>query len=1219
MADETERVEYLYEGDVSSLRQATNQALNLLRQYSDSMRRATESGTFNASQRSMSSLNASINRITRDTEKLQTRMSGIADVKLPTGSEASSSINQMLQTLTSQLQRLGSTDAITSKTLRGLKTDLDSARNSVQATTPQINNLIASEQRFQSMLTTVSQRATQVRNVMDNMKGRIAGTFEPLLARMRSLTSGFNTISSKIQSFRDKANTAFNRTSMLLSTVASAFRRTSTSADGADASIKRVTNSHRSLKSTIDRLFNSFKKETKAIKDEEDSLEDKNAELSESKDAHGDLSSILGILGQKFSSETSKVKSFSSVFKSLGSITGSLKKAFKALTGISLGDWLSQATTEAINFIENLNLFKVAMGDSIDKGLEFVDTMQEIYGMDPSNLYRYSGYFYQLTDAIDMSSKASSTLSLSLTKASNDIASLFNAPIDQVVENLASGMQGMSRAVRKYGMDIRATTLQQTALKYGLTDQVETMSETNRMALRYITMMEQVENATSQTTKAIDGTTEVLGDFARNIETPANQLRILKEQMSQLGRAIGNFILVPVAKAMSYINGFVMALRTAINFVGTLAGVLDTGNVQDAADSVDSIGDAATDAQKKMKQLTAPFDELNVLQEQTESGAFEDVLDPALEKAIANMELNLENIRMKANDVRDAILSFFGFKVDASDIISWDSSQFEQNLIAKFPNWTQTIQAAFNNWDSIVKGFKKVFSSLGQVLTKIGSKLSDFFGIFINNDSVSSFIENLGTSLDKLSTWISSNSDLLANIAIAFGAITTALSILGPIMGPIIAFFATYGSTLSGVLGPLLQYVAIAGAVIAAIALMYQNSEAFRTSLTDLFSSFGTGLLNMWGAFSTMASTMWNDLLELFETQVKPTFASLGDALAPVLDTISSLWTNVSDMITSAMGSVTNVWETSMKPAVESILEGIRSLCAIFQQLWEEFVGPVLGYIGDGLSKLWSETLLPIYEKFSSIFYGVIELIMALWNNVLAPLVSWIISSLGPSFTNIFKDMWGVIQQVCNDIGNIIDGLLTIFDGIIDFLVGVFTGDWERAWKGLVNVFVGVGNTLISVFETVVNFIIELVNQLISAIYNALVGVINTILSTVEGIADLIGWDLNLTIAARTPQIPYVSIPRIPEMATGGVVTSPTYALIGEGAYDEAVIPLGDSPQMEELVERIADAVDKPDKGGGTPVEVRVFIGDKEWDAFTYKSAEKGKKLVGAQPITTGG
>ena len=76
--------------------------------------------------------------------------------------------------------------------------------------------------------------------------------------------------------------------------------------------------------------------------------------------------------------------------------------------------------------------------------------------------------------------------------------------------------------------------------------------------------------------------------------------------------------------------------------------------------------------------------------------------------------------------------------------------------------------------------------------------------------------------------------------------------------------------------------------------------------------------------------------------------------------------------------------------------------------------------------------------------------------------------------------------------------------------------------------------------------------------------------------------------------------------------------MIGEGKYSEAVIPLDDSPQMNDLINKIVDAINKDDPSP-QPVEVKVYIGDREYDAYTYKASERGKKIVGKQPVKIGG
>ena len=489
----------------------------------------------------------------------------------------------------------------------------------------------------------------------------------------------------------------------------------------------------------------------------------------------GDISS--------FKKATQQVNNMLSGYEAqINKITKKVQKAASSVAGIFTGKQFSKAVKESISYVENLNLFTVAMGEAYDESLKFVDAMAELYGMDPSSLMRYAGNFYQLADAISMPEEAAASLSLGLTKATNDIASLFNMPVETVFEDLSSGMQGMSRAVRKYGMDIRTTTLQQTALTLGITQQVEQMSEANRMGLRFITMMHQARNAS--------------GDFAHNIEQPANQLRIFKEQMSQLGRAIGDFFIAPLKVALQYINGFVMALRMVLQFIGSIFGVLNAfggrdSGVDDIGQSLDNVasgiggvGGAAKDATKELKKMLAPFDELNLLQDPNidlggaggggAGGGLEDLgaLDPAILSAIEEMQWKLDEVEMKAVKVRNAILAFLGFKVEDGTILSWDADVLEQNLINKFPQWTKTIQATFDSWSDIVNGFKAVFVSMGNVVKAAWTNVTDFIKQFVNDDSASSFISNLGTNLQNLATWINQNANDIANFILVFSAVS---------------------------------------------------------------------------------------------------------------------------------------------------------------------------------------------------------------------------------------------------------------------------------------------------------------------------------------------------------------------------------------------------------------------------------------------------------------
>lgn len=825
-------------------------------------------------------------------------------------------------------------------------------------------------------------------------------------------TDGLDTVRERIQSFRGNASQVFENVRAAMAQVSSAFRRTATETDNNNGSFRR-------------------------------------------------LAGGISRLGAALRSMVSHTRQGTNSFLRMSRAGRGLHGVIRSLIGLRLGRWLAEAAKQSISFIENMNLFTVAMSDSLDVGVEFVEQMSRIYGMDPSNLMRYAGNFYQLADAIDMPDESAAKLSLSLVKATNDISSLFNVPIEDVFNDLSSGMQGMSRAVRKYGMDIRTTTLQQTALSLGITENISTMSEANRQGLRYITMMRQASNAS--------------GDFAKTIESPANQLKIFKEQMAVLGRTIGSIFIGPLTTAISYINGFIMALSTAISFVLAFFGILNSlfgsGNgfnsasssADDVAYSVDGIGGAAGGAAKELKKMLAPFDELNVLQDQASSGGgggsgLEDlgVLDPAIAAEIAAMELQLENVRMKATEVRDAILEFFGFQVEDGTILSWDGSQLAANLlslVAVGPEWVM------------------MFESLWHSISFVGQSIK----------------------------------------------------------------------------------------------------------------------------------TLWvEDLV--------PMFQSIGEALSPVLDTVVDLWEDLSNIITDVFDTVASVWGNTLQPVLSKFFDAVGSIAKIFGTLWSEIIGPVVRHIGDGLTTLWTTILRPIIEHALDLVGEIIEVILDLWNGALAPVVDWLAGVLAPIFVNVFNAVWDTVQGVVSGIGQSINGLLQILRGLLDFIAGAFTGDWSRAWQGVIDVFSGVWNTISGVVKSVMNGLIGILNGALGAIS----GAINSAIRAVNKISITIpSWIPGIGGKHFGFYIKEIGTWSIPYLASGGVVTSPTLAMVGEGKYDEAVIPLGNSPQMKELVNQIANATKS--KGSDEPIQVNVYIGNEQIAEYTYRANKR------AQLQTNGG
>ena len=991
-----EKVTYSYELDISNLQKGTKKAITAMQKQIDCMvglTNKTKSAEASAKVFEKEWLRAS-NKVTAAQEKMAQKvaqaqekvMREVAKTQAYLDRKESSSKNTAYKP-TGMQKQIEDLVGIHNKTksaeasAKAFEKAWLNASDKVSAKTSKTSKNIEEVAQKTSLGATLARNAlSKVSQLLGQMQGPVNKVIEPIKNKLNELAHTVDpNLVKKLQSLKSKAGQAFSKLSPLLSTVSSAFRRVSGDADKADGSTSRLTKSLTKLSSVSSRFSNFFTKASNALKNFNNNLK---------------LTGAAGSLAQK---------------------------AIKALTAERLAEFISEGIHQSITYVENLNLFTVAMGKAVDQGNEFVDTMQELYGMDPSNIMRYAGNFFQLATAIEMPDEAATQLSLTMTKAVNDISSLFNVDIETVFENMSSGLQGMSRAVRKYGMDIRTTTLQTEALALGITDQVESMSEANRIGLRFIAMMKQASNAT--------------GDFAANIETPANQMRIFKEQVTQLGRAIGDFFIAPLRNALQYINGFIMAIRAVLVFIRkTLRIETDFqtrtsglgSSLDKASDGISGIGNAASGATKKLKGMLAPFDELNVLAQNTGSadssgfGIGSDIMDPRIAKAIQDMEYKFEDIEMKANKVRNALLEFFGFKVDSGKILDWDPSQFENNLINKFPQWTKTIQAAFDNWSSIVESFKQLFGTLGDVFSQAWDKYKESLGNIFTDESGATFFENLTNSLNDFSKWLDEHSEGVSTFVMWMMKLLTVfvgLKIASPLITGISSAFgllskafglvSSVGTGVIKVLGALPQILGFitspVGIIITAVVLLATVSEDFRKSLGNLIETLLELLQTILEPIVKVVKVIVDKLLP----PLIDLLSGLGDALAPVIDLLAEVLEFIMPFINIILDSLSNI-----------IADFVSALSGIFQSIANFVKG--IAQIIRGVVDIVAGILNGDFKRIGRGFIGILVGILNTITSIIDAVLNIIITAINSAISLIWNLLLGAINEILQGVQSIL-------------------------------------------------------------------------------------------------------------------------------------------------------------------------------------------------------
>ena len=304
-------------------------------------------------------------------------------------------------------------------------------------------------------------------------------------------------------------------------------------------------------------------------------------------------------------SNTKTAQSFVFSAAKLGIFYTAVRRAISVI-----GGWI----TESNNYIENLNLFNVAMGEGAQEAYDYAYAVQDALGIDPSEWMRNQGVFKQITSGFGVVEEKANLMSKNLTQIGYDISSFFNIDIEDAMQKVQSGISGELEPLRRLGYALDQATLQEIAYKHGIDMKVSAMTQAEKSQLRYLAIMEQ--------------STNVMGDMARTIQTPANALRILNQQITQLSRALGNLLMPFLQTVLPYIQAFVELLTEAIQRLAVLVGFelpeIDDSNmdgVTSGADEADSALGSAAESAKDLKKAVLGIDELNILAPQTVSGS----------------------------------------------------------------------------------------------------------------------------------------------------------------------------------------------------------------------------------------------------------------------------------------------------------------------------------------------------------------------------------------------------------------------------------------------------------------------------------------------------------------------------------------------------------------------------------------------------------------------
>lgn len=766
-------------------------------------------------------------------------------------------------------------------------------------------------------------------------------------------------------------------------------------------------------------------------------------------------------------------------------MNGFMRNMAKLVSLKAIADYLGNAVAKFNDFYEAANMFGVSMGDMTNEASGFIDKMEQLLGIDPSEAMNAMANIYSMTKSFGLAKEQAYTLSKSLTQLGYDLSSLKNIPISEAFTKIRSAMAGELEPMLQLGVDISQARLQQELLALGFNKQVSTLSQADKATLRYIAILKQ--------------TTDAQGDFARTLSSPANMIRILKAQLSGLARDIGSLFYPALKSILPPLIAAVELIREFVQWVAKLMGVkVVLTDFAKSADTVGGIGDAmdeTTDSTKKaakaLKDYTMGFDELNIIdptQGSSDSGGgtsagniLGDVDLSGYDMFKQYNEELAKQIDASKQKIKD-MLPFIG-AVSAA-LALWKITNFLTDIATAISKMTDLQKLALSIATvvveaSLVFNFAKGYASSGNPLELLGEVVSAAFGSFvlwrtIGADGITlgmgiAFVASLagltyalGTgeaNLGDASTWIQ------AALTTAFGSITgiTLLTNLGVAAGTA----ATLSIGLAGLiifagitfsLGEKLKEFPVLDTIIAALMGIFGGVAGAGVALlvgaslpvagAVAAAGVGIGLVLHWAGIKWGTKESGEKTDAAAEADIKMHYVEnvFEQRIEAIKQIIVTKWNAAIDFMTSLPGKVGNIIN-SIGKWFNSLPEKIGYALGFAVGKIGEWVGNMVTTVTTEVPKIVSSVVKFFEELPGNIWTAILKTLDTIseWRERMIAFVVIEVPKIISSIVSEFKKLPGELRKLGKFIWDgLINGLKdawsTVTNGIKGFTDGFING-----------------------------------------------------------------------------------------------------------------------------------------------------------------------------------
>lgn len=763
----------------------------------------------------------------------------------------------------------------------------------------------------------------------------------------------------------------------------------------------------------------------------------------------------------------------------LEGITGMAKKAGMAL-GAAFGvkkiaDFGKQCLELGSDLAEVQNVVDVTFPSVTAQVDKFAKNAAQSFGLSETMAKQYTGTFGAMAKAFGFTERQAYDMGSTLTGLAGDVASFYNLSQDEAYTKIKSVFTGETESLKDLGVVMTQTALDSYALANGFDKTTSAMTEAEKVALRYQFVQDQLSAAQ--------------GDFAKTSDSWANQCRILSLQLQSLMATIGQGLINLCTPVIKVINAVIGKLATLANAFKSFTELI-TGNKSSGTDSkVSAIAGAAGDA--------------------TEG------LDSASDSA-SNLAGNTNKVGQAAQNAAKKMKALMGFdkinKLDSqSDTTSSGSSPSSST------GGTGTLGGTVDfgslaKGDTVIDKTDEKLSALQKRCQELAKLFKKGFEIGFGNsqkkiDSINKSVKNIGKNLKEIFTdqaVVNAANRCTDNISLAFGKITGSTARIGltladNLVGGADKYLSKSKNYIKKRIISLFDVTAdtakLSGDFAVALADIFDvfsGSDA-KAMTGDIIQVFADGFL---GA-TDLALKFKRDFISLFTLPITQNVDKISTTLENMLSRWRIVFDTLSQSVTGTFDKINQVYDQYVKPFVDSITQGISDILGVFLDAYNTYISPVLDYLAVKFSTVWTEHIQPAIDGLLELLGKVFENLQALWETLLVPLIEWIINTIMPIIGPIIAGIGDQILDLLSVAGDTIKGITDILGGFLDFCTGVFTGDFDKCWQGIEEIFQG--------FQTIAGSIFNFLKE------NVFQPFLNFIRDTFET-----GWDLSFGVLQKT-------------------------------------------------------------------------------------------------------